>query len=268
PPPPPPPPPQKDDSSLPGLGPGLSQRKGAQSARRVRSLSPNIQRASTAERAGLGSVRPQSRGGPGVGGGGSAGRVSFLLDAKQSDSRRGDSDREVNPGASSSIPSDGDRRRAGGGGGELAAERGGGEGDPPHLAGEVAEAKSDATGARPARLPGTTSTSPSRERRGSRRCSSTGGLADTSLSSTSTNERCWSTWRFKQQSNLTTSTKLLSGGVFPDDGDRFDGHRREHQHRETKDCGSTPSIPSIERGEDSSRSPRTRRMRPQIDSTA
>ncbi|CAM9229979.1 unnamed protein product [Scytosiphon promiscuus] len=260
--------PAMDDSSLPGLGQGLSPRKGAQSARRVRSLSPNIQRASVTDRASSGSLRPQSRGGTSGSGGGSNSnnRISPLLEAKERECRRGDKDPMVKSSAISST-GNGSRRREGGGNGELAGGRGGGVDERLRISGDAAEAKHDATGERPTctRLPGTTSTLQSRERESSN-CSSSGGLLGTtfSLTSTSTNERFERRDRPSRE-ELASTTR---GDVFPDEDNHARGNRQQHRKEETKDCGSTPSIPSIGRGEDSSRSPRTRRMRPQVDSTA
>ncbi|CAM9976489.1 unnamed protein product, partial [Pylaiella littoralis] len=53
--------------------------------------------------------------------------------------------------------------------------------------------------------------------------------------------------------------------IFPADNDRVDEHRSCHLGEE-KEGGNKPNSPLTERGEENSKSPRTRRMRPQRDS--
>lgn len=126
---------QQDDASLPGLG--LSPRTGAHSARRVRSLTPNSKRSSCADPTNLG---PSLELAGGRGASGSDGRFSPLLDAKEKEPRRGNSDPAVEGGGRR-------RGRGGDGGGQVRAGSAGGV--------EVAEAKHGRNEGGQDRLPGT-----------------------------------------------------------------------------------------------------------------
>ncbi|CAM9316499.1 unnamed protein product [Ectocarpus fasciculatus] len=239
--------PSNDESSLPGLS--LSPRSGAHSARRVRSLPPTPKRASCTNLDPVSDsvefARPQSRGGPA----GNGSKFSpLLLDAKEG-STSTPQYRDPAPCADDSNKRSGD----------LAGERGGGGlgREPRRLSrGAAAEAKSEAGCTR---LPGTKSTSPPRDRRegeGRPRLSSE-SLPGASPSSSSDSRR---RQRSSQNVDVAHATKRSSGDVSPTGGEGNENHRYEGRGEE-KDFGSVPNSPSTARGEESSKSPRTRRMR-------
>ncbi|CBN78252.1 hypothetical protein Esi_0005_0084 [Ectocarpus siliculosus] len=240
----------EDESPLPGLS--LSPRSGAHSARRVRSLPPTPKRASCTNLDPVSDsvefARPQSRGGPA----GNGSKFSPLLDAKEGST----SPRYRDPAL---CAADSNKR-----GGELAAERGGGGlgRESRSLSRGAAEAKSEVGCTR---LPGTKSTSPPRDRgegsEGRPRLSSESLPGASPSSSNGT----WRRQRSSQNVDAAHSTKRSSGDVSPAGGERNGNHRYEG-YGEEKDFGSVPNSPSMARGEESSKSPRTRRMRPQRDS--
>ncbi|CAM9291989.1 unnamed protein product, partial [Ectocarpus sp. 8 AP-2014] len=242
--------PSNDESPLPGLS--LSPRSGAHSARRVRSLPPTPKRASCTNLDPVSDsvefARPQSRGGPA----GNGSKFSPLLDAKEGSTSPRYRD-------SALCAADSNRR-----GGELAGERGGGGlgREPRRLSRGAAEAKSEVGCTR---LPGTKSTSPPRDRgegsEGRPRLSSE-SLPGASPSSSNGAQR---RQRSSQNVHASHSTKRSNGDVSPAGGER-NGNDRHEGYGEEKDFGSVPNSPSTARGEESSKSPRTRRMRPQRDS--
>ncbi|CAM9412930.1 unnamed protein product [Ectocarpus sp. 12 AP-2014] len=242
--------PSNDESPLPGLS--LSPRSGAHSARRVRSLPPTPKRASCTNLDPVSDsvefARPQSRGGPA----GNGSKFSPLLDAKEGSTSPPYRDPAL-------CAADSNKRS-----GELAAERGGGGlgREPRRLSRGAAEAKSEVGCTR---LPGTKSTSPPRDRgegsEGRPRLSSESLQGASPSSSHGARRR----QRSSPNVDVAHSTKRSNGHVSLAGGERNDNHRYEG-HGEEKDFGSVPNSPSTARGEESSNSPRTRRMRPQRDS--